>query len=98
MQTFPFYSRGHAVWQFFYIFSTTCFKKKDNYAQLLVKGKPFLILGATDDKVNPLVGILRSDEGKYVDGKSVAGRRMNGDQGHQGRHVRISTVNGHPAG
>ncbi len=37
-----------------------------------------------------IVGILSTDEGSFVNGKWVAGRRMNGDQDHQGRHVRIS--------
>jgi hypothetical protein len=35
------------------------------------------------------VGILRADEGEYIGGKWNAGRRMNGDQDHQGRHIRI---------
>ena len=37
----------------------------------------------------PLVGLLSVDEGKYVNGQWVAGRRLNGDQTHQGRHVRL---------
>jgi hypothetical protein len=39
----------------------------------------------TDD--NSLVGIGSMEEGKFVDGKWIAGRRMNGDQSHQGRHM-----------
>jgi beta-galactosidase GanA len=38
---------------------------------------------------DPLVGLLSVDEGKYVNGQFVAGRRLNGDQTHQGRHVRL---------
>jgi len=34
-------------------------------------------------------GILRVDEGTFVNGKWHPGRRMNGDQDHQGRHLRI---------
>ncbi len=34
-------------------------------------------------------GILSADEGRYVGGRWVAGRRMNGDQTHQGRHVSL---------
>ena len=37
----------------------------------------------------PLVGLLSVDEGKYVNGQWVAGRRLNGDQTHQGRHLRL---------
>lgn len=36
-----------------------------------------------------VVGLLAVDEGKYVNGEWVAGRRLNGDQTHQGRHVRL---------
>jgi hypothetical protein len=34
-------------------------------------------------------GILAAEEGRFVDGTWQAGRRMNGDQDHQGRHIRI---------
>lgn len=35
-------------------------------------------------------GIEYVDEGKFINGKWVPGRRMNGDQDNQGRHLRIS--------
>jgi beta-galactosidase GanA len=34
-------------------------------------------------------GILSVDEGAFVNGKWQPGRRMNGDEDHQGRHLRI---------
>jgi len=34
-------------------------------------------------------GIASIDEGTFVEGKWVAGRRMNGDQDHQGRHLHL---------
>ena len=34
-------------------------------------------------------GFISVDEGKFQNGKWIPGRRMNGDQDHQGRHVRI---------
>ena len=34
-------------------------------------------------------GIGTMDEGKFVDGKWEPGRRMNGDQSHQGRHMHL---------
>ena len=37
-----------------------------------------------------IAGLLTVDEGKFVNGKWIAGRRLNGDQTHQGRHVRIN--------
>jgi hypothetical protein len=33
---------------------------------------------------DPLVGLLSVEEGKFVNGQWVAGRRLNGDQTHQG--------------
>lgn len=35
------------------------------------------------------VGILRVDEGTFIDGIWQPGRRLNGDEDHQGRHLRI---------
>jgi len=35
------------------------------------------------------VGIEFAEEGEFVNGKWVAGRRLNGDQTHQGRHIRL---------
>jgi hypothetical protein len=36
-----------------------------------------------------VAGIASMDEGTFVKGKWVAGRRMNGDQDHQGRHMHL---------
>jgi len=36
-----------------------------------------------------IAGIATMEEGTFVDGKWVAGRRMNGDQDHQGRHMHL---------
>jgi beta-galactosidase GanA len=36
-------------------------------------------------------GLERVEEGEFVDGRWVAGRLLNGDQTHQGRHVRLPT-------
>lgn len=42
------------------------------------------------DKGPPHVGIDAAEEGAFdADGKWVAGRRLNGDQTHQGRHIRL---------
>ncbi|MBI1761566.1 MAG: DUF5597 domain-containing protein [Acidobacteria bacterium] len=37
----------------------------------------------------PLVGILSAQEGKYISGQWQPGRWLNGDQTHQGRHLRL---------
>jgi len=43
----------------------------------------------TDKPGDPLVGILSVEEGQYVDGQWRVERRLNGDQTHQGRHLRL---------
>jgi beta-galactosidase GanA len=37
----------------------------------------------------PIVGILSAQEGKYINGLWSPGRWLNGDQTHQGRHLRL---------
>ena len=56
--------------------------KKGSTEQLIVDDKPFLVLGG---ELGNSTGILQAEEGKYVNGKWIIGRRMNGDQDHQGR-------------
>jgi beta-galactosidase GanA len=36
-----------------------------------------------------IAGIASLDEGAFIDGKWAPGRRMNGDQSHQGRHLHL---------
>lgn len=57
--------------------------------EFIVAGTGIVITFTTTDKAAPIVGILQADEGEYVNGEWIAGRRLNGDQTHQGRHVRI---------
>lgn len=42
---------------------------------------------STDDGTS--VGIASIDEGKFEQGKWIPGRRLNGDESHQGRHLNI---------
>ena len=39
-------------------------------------------------KNNPKVGILKTDRGSFKDGKWTVHQHLNGDQTHQGRHIR----------
>ena len=55
----------------------------------IIAGTGIVVTFAVNNANNVSAGILKADEGKYVDGKWIAGRRMNGDQDHQGRHIRI---------
>jgi len=57
--------------------------------EYLFAGTGLTITFETAGNGDPLVGLLAVDEGKYVEGQWVAGRRLNGDQTHQGRHVRL---------
>ena len=56
--------------------------------EFLVAGKGLTV---TFHDPEQLVGIDRIDEGRMVDGEWVPGRRMNGDESHQGRHLRLPT-------
>ena len=57
--------------------------------EFYVAGTGFVITFSSTE-TNRKAGFISVDEGKFVDKKFVTGRRMNGDQNHQGRHVRIS--------
>jgi beta-galactosidase GanA len=48
-----------------------------------------IVVTFSSGKENESVGILQANEGTYINGKWKPGRRMNGDQDHQGRHIRI---------
>lgn len=54
-----------------------------------IAGTGIVITCLSDQSKAPNAGILQLDEGQYMDGKWKPGRRLNGDQDHQGRHIRI---------
>jgi beta-galactosidase GanA len=57
--------------------------------EFIVAGTGVVITFAVNGKEDVSAGILQVDEGTYNKGIWQPGRRMNGDQDHQGRHVRI---------
>ena len=57
--------------------------------EFTVAGTGIVITCTSDKPQTPNAGILQLDEGMYVDGNWKPGRRLNGDQAHQGRHIRI---------
>jgi len=57
--------------------------------EYLFAGTGLTITFETEKAGDPIVGLLSVDEGRYVNGQWVVGRRLNGDQTHQGRHVRL---------
>lgn len=57
--------------------------------EFIVAGTGIVVTFSSSTDSNTVVGILRADEGVYINSEWKAGRRMNGDQDHQGRHIRI---------
>ncbi len=55
----------------------------------VVAGTGLTITFAPDGPGDPIAGIERIEEGSFVDGEWRAGRVLNGDQSHQGRHLRL---------
>ena len=58
--------------------------------EFLFAGTGLTITFDSATPVDPLVGILSVDEGQFENGQWVAGRRLNGDQTNQGRHLRLA--------
>ena len=58
--------------------------------EFYVAGTGFTATFSNTDQ-GKVANILRSDEVTIADGKEVNGRRMNGDEDHQGRHIRFAT-------
>ncbi|HEY1793916.1 MAG TPA: DUF5597 domain-containing protein [Opitutaceae bacterium] len=57
--------------------------------ELLFGGIGVTVTFAAPTPGNPQVGILSCEEGHFVDGKWTHIRWLNGDQTHQGRHMRL---------
>jgi hypothetical protein len=52
-------------------------------------GNGLIVTFASDSTDDPIAGITSIEEGWLVNGGWVAGRRLNGDENHQGRHLRL---------
>jgi beta-galactosidase GanA len=57
--------------------------------EFVIAGTGLTVTFAPRTPGDPIAGLLTVDEGRFEDGRWVAGRRLNGDQTHQGRHVRL---------
>jgi hypothetical protein len=57
--------------------------------EFVIAGTGLVVVFEPDSPGAPSVGILSAQEGKYVDGRWTPGRWLNGDQTHQGRHIRL---------
>ena len=54
-----------------------------------IAGRGIIVTFAVHFDKNAIAGIGSIDEGYSLDGKWISGRRMNGDQSHQGRHLHL---------
>ena len=57
--------------------------------EFVIAGTGLVVTFDADAPGAPLVGILSAQEGRYVNGQWTPGRWLNGDQTHQGRHIRL---------
>jgi beta-galactosidase GanA len=57
--------------------------------EFIIAGTGIVVNFSSAKNPNSFVGILQAYEGDYMNGQWIPGRRMNGDQDHQGRHIRI---------
>lgn len=59
--------------------------------EFLIAGTGFVTVFEVDSPGDLNVGILSAQEGSFENGKWIGGRWLNGDQTHQGRHIRLET-------
>lgn len=57
--------------------------------EYIIAGTGIIVTFSPISPGDPIAGIASIQEGRYVNGQWVPGRWMNGDQSHQGRHLRI---------
>jgi beta-galactosidase GanA len=57
--------------------------------EFYVAGSGVVVTFAPAADAQGVAGILSMDEGSFLKGKWIAGRRMNGDEDHQGRHLHL---------
>jgi hypothetical protein len=57
--------------------------------ELLIAGSGIVVTFEPTGPGDPVAGIVSAEEGRFVNGQWRTSRRVNGDQTHQGRHVRL---------
>lgn len=57
--------------------------------EFLIAGTGIIVTFETQVNDGSIAGIASIDEGHFVNGNWIPGRRMNGDQSHQGRHLHL---------
>ncbi|KAA9041763.1 mannonate dehydratase [Ginsengibacter hankyongi] len=68
---------------------TGCIIIQENENDFIIAGTGVVVTFSVIGTNRISAGILQANEGKYINGKWQPGRRMNGDQDHQGRHIRV---------
>jgi hypothetical protein len=59
-------------------------------SEFMVVGSGLVITFTSNSSDKPIAGILSIDEEKFVNGRWVPERRLNGDEDHQGRHLYLA--------
>lgn len=57
--------------------------------EFYIAGSGVVVTFQPSSRDETIAGIASIDEGAFVNGKWVAGRRLNGDEDHQGRHLHL---------
>lgn len=57
--------------------------------EFLIAGTSLVVTFTPETPGDPIAGLLSVQEGKFVNGMWKGGRWLNGDQTHQGRHIRL---------
>lgn len=57
--------------------------------EYIIAGQGFIVTFETDNPENVNAGIISVQQGNFKDGSWVGERWLNGDENHQGRHVRL---------
>jgi hypothetical protein len=55
--------------------------------EFLIAGTGIIVTFEASPQMGTIAGIDQMEEGTYIHSQWIAGRRMNGDQSHQGRHM-----------
>jgi hypothetical protein len=58
--------------------------------EFIIAGTGMLVTFASNSPEKPIAGVVSIDEGNFVNGRWIPGRRLNGDEDHQGRHLRLA--------
>jgi beta-galactosidase GanA len=58
-------------------------------SEYFIAGSGVVVTFKSRSNDGAIAGIGSMDEGRFVSGKWIPGRRMNGDQSHQGRHMNL---------